>query len=379
MTRLFLQGVLAVAIIAAGLVVGEHLRAAREQLTAGQAAAGPRASATAVIPPTAPPTPIATMRSLPVPVPLPTPSPAARTVVPTPFTTPFAGAKTLLSGTVTKGGAPVRGAQVMVYPSDASNHGPTPVPPASGMAVTDALGTYQVQLPPGTYRVGAFRDYNNPVRDFGDGFTWVTWYGDAYVIGLGKDVVVSANPVLADIAILPSVKIAGRVIGRDGVGVPGAQLALWRYVAGIQFPFGGGTTDAGGRFSLSHVAMSVTLAIQTNGKTGGAGTTVDLDLRGDRTDLIVTVDRGNIVTGTLRDSAGKPLADTNFGVTPTDTQFMCGWCNGRSEASGRFTISLPSTTVRFRNWPMNASDPDLLSAEYVISSDMTLDPVLQKR
>jgi hypothetical protein len=91
----------------------------------------------------------------------------------------------------------------------------------------------------------------------------------------------------------------------------------------------------------------------------------------------VKVDRGNIVTGTLRDSVGKPLADTNFGVTPTDTQFICGWCNGRSDGSGRFTINLPSTTVRFRNWPMYPTDPDLLSAKYVISGDMTLDPVLR--
>ena len=373
MTRLVLQGVLAVAIIAAGVVVGEQLRASRERLGTGQTG-----SAASVQPTTTVPTPMATMQ-ITAPPQQATRSTAVRTVVPTPFTTPFAGTKTLLSGTVTKGGAPVRGAQVMVYPSDLSNHGPTPVPPSLGSAITDDRGAYQVSVPPGTYRVGAFRDYNNPVRDFGDGYTWVTWYGGGYVIGLGKDVVVGANPALADIAILPSVKIAGRIIGRDGVGVPGAQLALWRYVAGIQFPFGGGTTDAAGRFSLSHVAMSVTLGIQTNGKNGAAGTTMDLDLQADRTDLIVTVDRGNMVTGTLRDSAGNPLADTNFGVTPTDTQLICGWCNGRSDASGRFTISLPSTTVRFRNWPMNASDPDLLSGEYVISADMTLDPVLQKR
>jgi hypothetical protein len=283
----------------------------------------------------------------------------------------------MLTGTVTKGGAPVRGATVIIYPSDWSNHGPTPMPPNSGTATTDDHGFYQVALPPGTYRVGAFRDYSNPIKDFGDGYTWVTWYGDAFVIGLGKDLVISASPMVADIAILPSVNIAGRVIGRDGVGVPGAQLALWRYIGGIQFPFGAGTTDAAGRFSLSHVAMSVTLSIQTNGLTGASGTMMDLDLRADRTDLVVTVDRGNIVTGILRDAAGKPLTDTNFGVTPTDTQFMCGWCNGRSDASGRFTISLPSTTVRFRNWAMHPTDPDLLSPEYVISGDMALDPVLQ--
>lgn len=373
MMRLFLQGMLAVAIIAAGLVVGEQLRSSRERLGTGQAG-----SAASVQPTTTVPTPMATMQVT-APPQQATPAPAARTVVPTPFATPYTGAKTGVSGTVTMGGAPVRGAQVMVYPSDSSNHGPTPVPPESGMAITDSGGAYQVQLPPGTYRVGAFRDYNNPVRDFGDGYTWVTWYGDGFVIGLGRDLVVSGASTVADISMLRSVKIAGRVVGKDGVGVPGAQLSLSRYVAGIQFPFGGGTTDAAGRFDLSHVAMAVTLNVLIPGSTVPSFAAIDLDLQGDRTDLVVTLDRGNIVTGTLRDGAGRPLADTNFGVTPTDTQIVCGWCNGRSDSAGHFSITLPTATVRFRNWPMNAGDPDLLSPEYVISGDQSLDPVLLPR
>jgi hypothetical protein len=373
MIRPFLQGVLAVAIIAAGLVVGEQLRASRERLGTGQAG-----SAASVQPTTTVPTPMATMQVT-APPQQATPVPATRTVVPTPFTTPYTGAKTLVNGTVTMGGAPVGGAQVMVYPSDSSNHGPTPVPPEIAKAITDTRGAYQVQLPPGKYRVGAFRDYSNPVRDFGDGFTWVTWYGDGFVIGLGKDLVVSSSAVVADIALLRSVTISGRVVGKDGVGVPGAQLSLSRYVGGIQFPFGGAISDGGGRFTLPHVAMQVQLSVSATGRSGPAFTTMDLDLQNDVSGLLLTLDRGNIVSGTLRDVAGKPLADTNFGATPTDTQIVCGWCNGRSDSAGHFSITLPTATVRFRNWPMNAGDSDLLSQEYVISGDMTLDPVLQKR
>lgn len=358
--RVVLRGLLAVSIIGAGIVVGAQLRASREQLATGQAG-----SAATSQPSVGPPSAL-------------TGTPA-RTVVPTPITTPFTGAKTLLTGTVTMGGTPVRGAQVMIYPSNSSNHGPTPVPPEGGKATTDDRGAYQVSLPPGTYRVGAFRDYNNPVRDFGDGYTWVTWYGDGFVIGLGKDLVVGGSPALADIALLRSVKIAGRVVGRDGVGVPGAQLSLYRDVGGTQFPFGAGTTDTAGRFSLSHVAMAVTLHALVPGSSVPAWTTIDLDLRGDRTDLVLTLDRGNIVSGTLRDAAGKPLPDMNFGVVPTDTQVECGWCNGRSDSAGRFSITLPTTTVRFRNWAQQPGDPDLLSKEYVISGDQTLDPVLQGR
>jgi hypothetical protein len=370
--RLFLQGVLAVAIIAAGLVVGEQLRASRERLGTGQAGSA------ASVQPTIVPTPMATIQVT-APPRQATPAPAVRTVVPTPITTPFTGVMTSLSGTVTMGGTPVRGAQVMVYPSDTSNHGPTPVPPEAGKATTNDRGVYQVTLPPGTYRVGAFRDYSNPARDFGDGFTWVTWFGDGYVIGLGKDLAVSSSPIVADIALLRSVTISGRVVGKDGVGVPGAQLSLSRYVSGIQFPFGAAISDAGGRFTLPHVAMQVQLSVSATGRSGPAFTTMDLDLQNDVSGLLLTLDRGNIVSGTLRDVAGKPLADTNFGVTPTDTQIVCGWCNGRSDSVGHFTINLPTATVRFRNWQQYPTDPDLLSPEYVISGDQSLDPVLRPR
>ena len=371
MLGLFLRGVLAVAIIVAGLVVGGQLRAAREQLATGQAA-----TAATIQPSLAPvPVPTATPPSK-LPQPIASATPPVRTVVPTPVSTPFTGVKTLLSGKVTIAGSPVRGAQVMVYPSDASNHGPTPVPPESGKTTTDDRGFYQVALAPGTYRIGAFRDYANPAKDFGDGFSWVTWYGDGFVIGLGKDLIVSGSSAVADIAMLRSVKVAGRVVGRDGVGVPNAQLYLSRDVAGIQFPFGGGATDSAGRFTLSHVAMVVALDVIAIGRTGPARSTIDLDLRADRTDLIVTVDRGNIVSGILRDPAGKPLANTEFGAVPTDTQFACGWCESFSDGAGYFTIILPSTAVRFHNLAQ-PGQPELISKEYVISGDQIFDPVLR--
>src|SRR5437867_12878810 len=135
MIRLFLQGLLAVGIIAAGLVVGEQLRASREQLAQGQAA-----SAGTPIPTTQPVTPAPKLTVRISAQPQPTAPPAARTVVPTPVSTPFTGVLSVVSGTVTAGGKPVRAAQVMVYPSNSFNHGPTPVPPESASATTDERG-----------------------------------------------------------------------------------------------------------------------------------------------------------------------------------------------------------------------------------------------
>jgi hypothetical protein len=354
MLGLLPRGVLAVAIIAASLVVGEQLRAAREQLATGQAAsAGTRAPTTQPVTPAPKPT-------VPTPGrPTPTAPPAARTVVPTPVIAPYTGVLSVVTGTVTTGGRPVRGAQVMVYPSNAFNHGPTPVPPESAKATTDDRGSYRVFLPRGSYRIGAFRNYDNVGADPADGFAWVTWYGDGYTIGFGKDLVVVGNVSAADIAMLRVVKVAGRVVGRDGIGVPNARVNLSRFYGGIQFPLvplGLAPTDLAGAFNLSIAAMPLTLSVQASGPTGEAWATLDLDLRADRTDLVLTIDRGNIVSGTLRDGVGKPLPNMNFGVSSGDAMVNCSSCGGRSDGAGRFTVTIPSGT-----------------------GDLTLDPVLQSR
>ena len=179
----------------------------------------------------------------------------------------------------------------MVYPSNSLNHGPTPVPPEAAKTTTDDRGFYQVTLPPGVYRIGVFRDYTGQTRSI-DGFYPITWYGDAYAIGFGKDLTIAGNVTSANISMLRSVTVGGRVIGRDGVSVPNAQVNLSKMFGGIQYPLSGGVTDRTGGFTLTTVAMPMTLAVQASGRTTPAWTTIDLDVRGDRTDLVATIDGG---------------------------------------------------------------------------------------
>lgn len=373
MIRLLLRGLIAASVIVAALAVGAELRASREQLATGQAASATHGPAT--VQPTAVPSPMATTPHQPA---SPTPK-AARTVVPTPVATPHTGPMSVVTGTVSVGGQPVRGAQVMVYPSNEFNHGPTPVPPEAALATTNESGAYQVSVPPGAYRIGAFRSYGMSFQPT-DGFANVTWYGDGYAIGLGKDLVANGNS-RADIAMLRVVKVAGRVVGRDGVGVPNAQVSLSRFYNGIQFPLvplGSGLTDRAGAFSLAIAAMPLTFVASASGRTDAAWVSMDLDLRVDRTDLVVTIDRGNVVSGALRDAAGRPLPNLNFGVTSDDSVVVCGSCSARTDATGHFALTLPNGTLRFITWAQ-PGEPELRSREYVISSDQSLDPVLQTR
>jgi hypothetical protein len=379
MLALLLRGVVVVAIVVAALVVGVQLRASREQLASGQAASATTEPAKGPVTPTTwtGNLPTATAPSMP-PQASPTPAPK-RTVVPTPVPTAFTGVHVQLSGTVSAGGKPVRGAQVIVYPANSLNRGPTPVPPEEATTRTDDRGAYRVAVPPGAYRVGVFRFEGTFVPD---GFASITWYGDGYAIGLGKDLVVTADATV-DIAMLPVVKLAGRVVGRDGVGVPNVHVMLSRHHGGIDFPLvplGEPLTDGSGSFRLAIAAMPLTLQVQAPGLKDLVWTRIDLDLRGDRTDIVAIIERGHIVRGTLRDAAGRPLANTNFGVEPTDRPSSCGsLCSARTDGAGRFALSVPSGTLRFRNWPQTPSTPEMFSKEHKISGDMTLDPVLEGR
>jgi hypothetical protein len=213
-----------------------------------------------------------------------------------------------------------------------------------------------------------------------DGFANITWYGDGYAIGLGKDLVVNGNS-RADIAMLRVVKLAGRVVGRDGVGVPNAQVGLSRFHNGIQFPLvplGLGPTDAKGAFKLAIAAMPLTLQVQAAGRIDIAWATMDLDLRSDRTDVVVTIDRGHIVSGTLRDATGRPLPNLNFGVSADSSVIVCGSCSARSDGAGHFLMTIPSGTLRFITWAQ-PGEPEMRSKEYAINGDQALDPVLQAR
>jgi hypothetical protein len=368
----FPRALLAVAIIVVGLVVGAELRVSRERLATGQAASA-GTNQPSVIPS------VTTTPALKPQQPTPSTPNAVRTVVPTPFATPYTGPMSVVTGTVSVGGKAMRGAQVMVYPSNEFNHGPTPMPPEAAMATTDDRGGYQVSVPPGAYRIGAFRSYDLSFQPT-DGFANITWFGDGYAIGLGKDLVVNGN-TRADIAMLRVVKLAGRVVGRDGVAVPNAQVGLSRFYGGITFPLvplGSGQTDRTGAFRLAIAAMPLTLVAYASGRTDAAWVSMDLDLRVDQMDLVVTIDRGNIVSGTLRDAVGRPLPNLNFSVTLDDSVVVCGSCSARSDSAGHFALTLPNGTLRFITWAQ-PREPALRSKEYVISGDQSLDPVLQSR
>jgi hypothetical protein len=337
------------AVLVMALAAGTQLRASREQPAAGQAAASSSPMATAIATPQLPATAA------------PTPSP---------------GGVPSVTGRVTAGGRPVRGAEIRAYPANAGSNGPTPVPPESGKAITDETGAYRVGLPLGTFRIGAFLAGAAP--ELADGYWFAAWVGDVHAIGLSRDVVVTGSVAGVDIAMIRTVKLGGRVVGRDGVGVPNAELRASLKAGTIEYPIGAvPKSDASGAFSARVVPVQLQLYATAAGRTQTVFGVADLDLNADRTDIILTMDRGNVVTGVLRDAQGKPMVNMNFGVHPTDAQVTCDYsCNATTDAAGHFAVTVPSATVYFATWRDDPGTPLYRSKEIVVSSDLTVDPVL---
>jgi hypothetical protein len=371
----------ALVVVGASVVAGEQLRVAREgaaarstsmptALTSTGPSVAPRSVAPTVVPTLAAPTdPRGTAPSSQGPT---SPQPTKFwQSLPTATPSPTPGAATTIAGRVTANGAPIAGAQIRVYKADQFANGPTPVPPDVGTATSAADGTYRLTVPGGTYRVGAWLD---ETVASGMGVHWATWHPSAYAIGLGTSVVVSGPTQNVDIAMLKAVKVSGRVLGRDGVGVPNAQVSTGK-MFNVGYPIAGAVTDRSGAFSFSTVVMDVTFAVQAQGKAGAVWATRDIDVRGDLSGLVFTLDRGNIVSGTLRDASGHPIATTDFSVT--DAAMAC-FCYSRTDASGRYSMVLASGQLQFRTTGANPGIVELISKPYAVDADMTLDVVLSK-
>jgi len=353
-------------VAAASVVAGAQLREARESAAA-------HAMATSSPMPTAPPS--AAMTSVPSPIPTlnaPTPPPPTPTPVQTrpsqSVPTPTAArATTTISGHVTAGGVAVRLAHVYAYPAE-NQKGSTPTPPSVAVTETGADGSFQLDVPNGRYRVGAFLPSSSALAS---DYWMATWSGGAHAVGLASDVIVAGSPQTVDLAFIRSPLVSGRVVAPDGSGVAGAAITAIRHFD-VDYSLGDATTDETGAFSFHTVPLAMTVSAAVQGKTQPTWSTVDIDVRTDVTGLRFVVQPGNIITGTLRDASGRALANTNFGA---QTTVVCYACNTDTDPQGRFRLTLPDGTMTFHTWP-RSGEPMLYSKEYVISASATFDIVM---
>lgn len=252
-----------------------------------------------------------------------------------------------VSGTVRAGRGHAAVAKGEVEVVFAGDHGV-----ASTMAAAD--GRYQLELPPGRYRVSAHgpgvlsvvraeRDYL-PTAPSWDQVEVAAAYAPELVIGRDTDAV--------DVTVVEAGTVAGQVVDEAGRPVVGAVVRARSY-DGLRPAQGTdvGLTDAAGRYQLEVAAgqHSLDAVSEATGAIADQGLSVvvaadapasaDLTLRATCT-----------ITGTVLAADGVPV--TGGGIdrgTPGDDGF---WLAGHIEADGSFRWSAPvDGPLALRAWP----------------------------
>ncbi len=177
------------------------------------------------------------------------------------------------------GAAHAKACRASLFPTDSAEATSTCV-----VSLSNDVG--RVRAPAGTWRLVVTTDVSLPVE---------------------REVRVApgADTALGDLALDPGLTLAGRVVDANGSPVAGALVVLGRPdAAGESGRSGGDLTSADGAFRLDHVAPGAATISVCSGDF--VDVAVTRDVAAGSPPLVVTLHRGGLVRGTVRDAAGNP-------------------------------------------------------------------------
>jgi hypothetical protein len=188
---------------------------------------------------------------------------------------------------------------------------------------TDALGAYAVLIPAGTFDI----DYQPPV-----------------ISGLAP-VRLAGVTVTADTAInvtVPSgITLSGLVRGPGLFPVSGVDIDVKDAVSGVDIPVVGDQTDVAGQFTIVMPVGAMLVEIEPPDSTRLTPVRLALSPSVD-TSIVVTLDTGMVVSGTVTDSTGTPVIDVDVSALQgADTIFAPG---SATDVSGAYRITLAPGT-----------------------------------
>jgi protocatechuate 3,4-dioxygenase beta subunit len=222
-------------------------------------------------------------------------------------------------GAITAEGIPVAAATVHLVPV-APGDGPAPLPPL--VARTDGRGRYAfTDLPPMAVQVRAR-------APLGSGLADVAW-PDAPTLADARTLQVGATPVRADLNLPRGGSVTGRVVdAATGSAVPGAVVVATAAAAdGTAEEVGQpGSAAVPGGFRIDSLPpIPLRLAVRLPSGTAHLGpwfwadedprrAALRLDGAATTDGVTLRLDRGATLRGTVRDSAGAPVAQALVGV-----------------------------------------------------------------
>jgi hypothetical protein len=255
------------------------------------------------------------------------------------------GAGYILSGTVRNPSAnPVAGAD-----TDARI-------PATGARLytpsdnTDAAGFYQVIVPPGIYDIdfkpATTAPYLAPIRV--------------------RNITMTADRTL-DATVPAGRLVSGQVVSFRGTGLANVNLDA-KDSLGLDVPLVGDNTAAGGNFAMVMAPALYDVEIEPSFFSGFPPDLInDMRVRID-TSIIVVLDTGLVVSGTVRDSTGAPFANVSAIARRSDTNAERFTPGNRTDVNGFYRIVIPPNTYDLVYKP----DPSTGVSDTVVLADVSV-------
>ncbi|MFQ5500379.1 MAG: carboxypeptidase-like regulatory domain-containing protein [Candidatus Zixiibacteriota bacterium] len=221
---------------------------------------------------------------------------------------------------------------------------------------TDASGFYDVIVPPGTYDLG----YQPPVSTH-------LAPAESLSVSIFSDMVVN-------VTVPPGIILSGLVENSFGVPMQGIDIDAQLISSGLDVPLTGDLTDATGNFAVAVEPDLYNIAIEPDKASRMAAVVLkSLSLTAD-TSIFVALDTGMLVSGTITDSAGIPLAGASVYAIVASSGDTVHLVKNNSDFAGFYSVLVPTGTYNFhyRTDTLSAFIDSAFVNNNTVNSDKTI-------
>jgi len=172
---------------------------------------------------------------------------------------------------------------------------------------------------------------------------------------LGLDLDLSVNTNLGTVTLQPGLVLSGTVRRTNGTAVSGADLDVMENVSGAKLFTPGDSTDASGFVDVIVPAGTYDVEVCAPSAALLVGKAVpDVVVSGNTSMGTITLQSGVVLSGTIRDFLGGLVQNGDIDVRNSSTGVAVVTCSDNSDASGHYSVIVPTGTFDLTYAPPGA-------------------------